>query len=191
MVGHSSITRRKEMANTVWPQDGFPRSFLNPMHDQTSGSDLEEADEGREVRDSWDAMARRYEELETRVAEQFEDKGGADRDAPPMIKSPAEPQRKNCKYTQQHTHAHIPYAAWCPHFVVARGVGRNHPAHGRTGKLVPDTEGGDGPAKVSLDYMYLHERIGKLRDIQHNPPYHVVIEHKHGSVGHIKCKTRV
>ena len=41
-------------------------------------------------------------------------------------------------------------------------------------------ENGYGPTKVSLDHMYLHERIGKYRDIQNNPPYLVVLEHKIG-----------
>ena len=45
---------------------------------------------------------------------------------------------------------------------------------------MPDTESGEGPVKVSMDYMYLHERIGKYIDIQHNPPYLIVVEHKHG-----------
>ena len=28
--------------------------------------------------------------------------------------------------------------------------------------------------------MYLHERLGKYKDVQHNPPYLVVVEHRHG-----------
>ena len=31
-----------------------------------------------------------------------------------------------------------------------------------------------------MDYMYLHGRVGKYREVQHNPPYLVVIEHRHG-----------
>ena len=31
-----------------------------------------------------------------------------------------------------------------------------------------------------MDYMYLHERLGKYREAQRNPPYLVVVEHKHG-----------
>ena len=45
---------------------------------------------------------------------------------------------------------------------------------------MPDTENGEGPTKVSMDYMYLHERVGEHRDIQHNPPYLIVVEHKFG-----------
>ena len=48
-----------------------------------------------------------------------------------------------------------------------------------TGKIVPDIETGDGPTKVSLDYTYFHERVGKYQDVQHNPFYLVVIEHRH------------
>ena len=55
-----------------------------------------------------------------------------------------------------------------------------HATKGRKGHIVPDIETGEGPIKVSMDYMYLHEWFGKCREAQHNPPYLVVVEHKHG-----------
>ena len=45
---------------------------------------------------------------------------------------------------------------------------------------MPDTENGEGPTKVSLEYMYLHERVGKYRDLRHNPSYLIMVEHKSG-----------
>ena len=45
---------------------------------------------------------------------------------------------------------------------------------------MPDTEIGEGPTKISLDYMYLRDRVGKHRDVQLNPPYLIVIEHRFG-----------
>ena len=33
---------------------------------------------------------------------------------------------------------------------------------------------------MSLDYMYLHDRVGKYKEAQHNPPYLVVVEHTYG-----------
>lgn len=45
---------------------------------------------------------------------------------------------------------------------------------------MPDTQIGNGPAKISIDYMYLHERSGKNRETVRNPPHMVMIEHKHG-----------
>ena len=47
--------------------------------------------------------------------------------------------------------------------------------------IVPDVDNDTkGPMKVSLDYMYLHERIGKYKESNHNPPHLIMIEHKHG-----------
>ena len=46
--------------------------------------------------------------------------------------------------------------------------------------IVPDTQIGNGPTKISIDYMYLHERKGKFKDATYNPPRMVMIEHKHG-----------
>ena len=138
---------------------------------------MEKEDENKEESNSWEVMAKKCEELETRLAEQFEDKEGEGRDAPPMVRAPSKPTKEEW---ERHQTTHTPYAAWCPHCAAARNVRRNHPTHGRQGKLVPDTDGEDGPVKVSLDYMYLHERIGKFREVQHNPPYLVVIEHRHG-----------
>lgn len=64
--------------------------------------------------------------------------------------------------------------------MAARNARRQHPSRGRKAKLVPDTEKGDGPTKVSMDYMYLHERAGKFNEIQNDPPYLIIIEHKFG-----------
>ena len=46
--------------------------------------------------------------------------------------------------------------------------------------IVPDTESGKGPIKVSIDCMYLHERRGKYKDVSNNPPHMIMIEHRHG-----------
>ena len=48
---------------------------------------------------------------------------------------------------------------------------------------VPDVEAGiDGPIKVSIDYMYLHERVGKFKNTEFNPTQLVMIDHKFGRV---------
>ena len=50
-------------------------------------------------------------------------------------------------------------------------------------KLVPDTdESEDGPIKISMDYMYMHERVGQYKEDRWNPPYLVVVEHRFGRV---------
>ena len=176
MAGHHPITQKLERANTVRPQEEFTKESLNPLHDKPSESKPENAEEESAGPDSWDAMARKFEEFETRLAEQFEARGEEKRETP-IVKAPETPTKEEWS---RHQSTRTPYAAWCPHCVAARNARRKHPAHGRKNRIVPDVENGDGPIKVSLDYKYFHERIGKHRDIQHNPPYLVVIEHKFG-----------
>ena len=174
MAGHSSIVNKRERANTVRPQTEFVEISLNPMHDPTTKSESKE-DEG--THESWEELAQKYENLETRVAEQLENTEENERDAPPRIKVLTKPTKEEW---ERHQTPHTPYVVWCPHCAVARNVRRNHPARGRKVRLAFDTEKGDGLTKVSMDYMYMYDRIGKHRDIQHNPPYFVVIEHRHG-----------
>ena len=111
------------------------------------------------------------------MAEQLETEQGDDKDGPPIIRVPEKPTKEQW---ERHQITHTPYASWCPHCVAARNARSNRPTHGRKGKIVPDIEMGDGPTKVFLDYMYLHERVGKYQDVRHNPIYLVVIEHRHG-----------
>ena len=176
MAGHYTITQKTERVKTVRPQKESIKEFLNPLHDTPIESRVENAEEEPAGADSWDAMAKKFEELETRLAEQFENQEEENR-APPIVRAPEKPTKEEWA---RHQTIHIPYAAWCPHCVAARNARRNHPAHGRKSRFVPDIENGDGPTKVSMDYMYLHERIGKYRDVQHNPPYLVVVDHKFG-----------
>ena len=111
------------------------------------------------------------------MVEQLENEHGECRNATPIIRVPDKPTKEEW---ERHQITHTPYAAWCPHCVAARNARRNHPTHGRKGKIVPDTETEEGPTKVSMDYMYLHERVGKYREMKHNPPYLVVVEHQRG-----------
>ena len=49
--------------------------------------------------------------------------------------------------------------------------------------IVPDVEKGIlGPTKISIDYMYLHERVGKYKSVDTNPPQLVMIDHGNGRV---------
>ena len=59
----------------------------------------------------------------------------------------------------------------------------NHQRVDIRAKFVPDTDKStEGPIKISMDYMYLHDRVGKDRDSKWNPPYLVVVEHRHGRI---------
>ena len=111
------------------------------------------------------------------MAEQFEDAPTEKEHDKPMLKAPVKPTQEEWN---KHQTTHTPFAAWCPHCLAARNVRRNHPKQGRKGRLVPDTETGEGPTKVSLDYMYLHDRVGRYKETQHNPPYLVIVEHTYG-----------
>ena len=47
--------------------------------------------------------------------------------------------------------------------------------------IIPDIDAGDvETVKISIDYMYLHERVGHYRDTKHNPPFLIMVEHKFG-----------
>ena len=53
----------------------------------------------------------------------------------------------------------------------------------RRAGLVPDTDKSqDGPIKISIDHMYMHERAGRDVESKRDPPYLIVIEHRHGRV---------
>ena len=43
---------------------------------------------------SWDGMAEKFEELETRLAEHFENNGENNREAPPIIRAPDRPTKE-------------------------------------------------------------------------------------------------
>ena len=81
----------------------------------------------------------------------------------------------------RHQTIHTPYAAWCKHCNAARAVRCNHQRVDRRARLVPDTdEVVNVFVKISLDDMYLHERVGNYKEDKHNPSYLVALEHKHG-----------
>ena len=49
--------------------------------------------------------------------------------------------------------------------------------------VVPDIEAGiNSPTKFSIDYMYLHERIGQFKNMESNPFQLVMIDHNRGRV---------
>lgn len=87
------------------------------------------------------------------------------------------PRRTNGKGTRLHT----PYEAWCPHCVAARAIRRNHPQQKNRAHIVKDIDmSKEGSVTISMDYMYLHDRIEKYKENGYNPPYLVVVEHRYG-----------
>lgn len=102
------------------------------------------------------------------MTEQFEGENDIQRGQPFAVKAPTEPTQDEWN---RHQTTHIPFASWCPHCLAARNVRRNHPARGRPGRIAPDTESGEGTTKVSINYMYLFERVGEHKGLQHNLQY--------------------
>ena len=170
---HSPITNEQERANTVNRNKNSPRAL--PTRCMTNL--VSPRAEGKKEQDSWETIAWKIEELQTRMAEQFEDNGGGkDGKTPRITKSRWNQPKKNWKNTKQRTQ----FATWCPHCMAAKNARKNRPTHGRKGRIVPNTDNGGGPTKVSMDHMHLHERVGEYRDVQHNPPYWITIGHKLG-----------
>ena len=147
------------------------------MHDEVGEIGAEKVSPSKAEQTAWKEAKKKIEELETKMTEQFEDAPTEREHDNPMLKAPVKPTQEEWN---KHQTTHTPFAAWCPHCLAARNVRRNHPTQGRKGRLVPDTETGEGPTKVSLDYMYLHDRVGRYKETQHNPPYLVIVEHTYG-----------
>lgn len=116
--------------------------------------------------------------MQKKVAEHFEDANDRSNAGPPIIRAPSQPTKEQWL---SHQAIHTPYESWCPHGVAARALRRNHPSKRARAHVVPDTDASnDGPVAISMDYMYMHDRVGQYRDARWNPPYLVVVEHRHG-----------
>ena len=141
-------------------------------HGDEEDQTLKDGDENETIE-----LAKKYEQLKGKVEEYFDDDIGKHYKAPPFVKSLSRPTREEF---ERHLTTHTPFAAWCKHCIVACVVRHRHPTKGRKARIVPDIETGQGPANVSLDDMYLHERKGEYRESACNPPLMIMITHKHG-----------
>lgn len=125
-------------------------------------------------------LANKYEVLKSKVEDYFDKEHAQGKRDVPTVKAPSKPTREQW---EQHQATHTPFAPWCKHCLAARVVRNHHPSKGRKAMLVPDVENGiEGPIKVSIDYMYLHERVGKHRSEESNPPQLVMVNHRNGRV---------
>ena len=107
MAGHYTITQKTERVKTVRPQKEFTKESFNLLHDTPIESRAENAEEESAGPDSWDAMAKKFEELETRLAEQFDNHGEENR-APPIVKAFEKSTKEGWA---RHQTTHILYAA--------------------------------------------------------------------------------
>ena len=173
MAGNGSMTRMWKRVLTVRPNIGFTKTDVNPIRSGQSEVEAENVKEAEMEQEQWKTVKENIEELETNIAEQFEDEMRQQRGGPPIIKALAKPTRNEW---ERHQTTRTPFVLWCQHCLAARNVRRSRPSRGRKGMLVPDAETGEGPTKISFDYMYFHERVGKHRDMQHNLPYLLAVE---------------
>ena len=110
----------------------------------------------------------------------FEDQNDNTGWQPPMVKTPPQPTHEELF---RHQLIHTPYAPWCRHCNAASVVRNHHQCVNKRARLVPDVDKDvDGHVEISMDYMYLRERVGRYKEGKHNPPYFVVVEHRHGRV---------
>ena len=176
------MTKKCQMEVIVRHNETKPEGLVAPIQEESGDQEAEteqqavvkEEQEIPSGQESWQEIQDKVEDLNVRVAQHFEDKNDQNGWAPPMIKTPPQPTREE---RLRHQTTHTPYASWCRHCNAARAVRCNHQRADKRAKLVPDVDGDtNGPVKISMDYMYLHERIGKYREEKQNPPYHVVME---------------
>ena len=126
-----------------------------PLRDQDGEWEVIDTD----TRPVWEKMQEKIKRLSEKVAIHFEDRNENESRKQPIVKAPLQPTKEEI---EQHQTTHIPYAPWCKHCVAARAVRRQHPHKGGGAMIVPDVDcDTNEPMKVSLDYMYLHERTGK------------------------------
>ena len=87
------MTTKCKRAKIVRPQTGHTKNLLNPLRGEVGGLGAEQAAEKEDDQDHWEVVARKVEDLETRMTEQFEDNNEHDQREPPVIKAPDTPTR--------------------------------------------------------------------------------------------------
>ena len=80
LAGGAPITHKSERAPTVRPSKEFEEEHLNPLHDGPKEMGVEEVDDKQDIDEQCEQVTRKVEELETRVAQQFDDDNGKSRE---------------------------------------------------------------------------------------------------------------
>ena len=177
------MTSGTQRASTVRPLKTTTLTSLHPIEresdaDKVEDDESEAKEHGADEEGEADEWREHVEDLSRRVAQHFEDEHEKCAVSPPLVKAPQQPTKEAW---EQHQITHTPYQSWCPRCVAARLMRRNHPRKGRAAHIVPDIDGNaKGPIKVSIDYMYLHDRKNQSGETSWNPPYLIAVEHKHG-----------
>ena len=189
MAGET-ITTGSQRAITVRPNETQARKLIAPIHED-AGEPEEQEEDKKEVVETdiakssegqadWDQVNEKVEELNTRISRHFEDANDENQWKPPMVKFPLQPAKEEWL---QHQLTHTPYAPWCKHCISATAVRAHHQCAELRAKMVPGIDKSEtGLVKISMDYMYMHERIGMYAENIRNPPYLVVVEHRYGRI---------
>ena len=182
MAGGSIINGKKRVTAVRFNQCDT-KKILAPV-DEGLGDHGEGVRDGPEerggARDDWEELASKSGQLEKRVKEYLDDQQGTDAREPPIVRSPT---RMTPEEWAKHQVIHTPYSSSCRHCVAARAVRYRHPKTRRHKYLVKDVDGSrEGPVKVSLDYMYLNERVKGDKDGNNNQPNLVMVEHRFGRI---------
>lgn len=139
--GGGSFVRPPKIAKDLLPVEGL-------SGDQEAKYEDSEVIRSKQV-DEWQKLAKKFEELEGRVAEQFESQPEREVHQPPVLKAPT---RMTNEQWERHQTTHTLYGPACQHCVAARAVRANHPSKGRSMHIVPDDDGKlTGPTKVSYE----------------------------------------
>ena len=145
------------------------------LEDEERNEECEET--GGDEQDELEKLNEKNQQLKDQMEEYFDDGHGEPQKVPPMLKTPPQPTREEF---ERHQTTHTPYAPWCKHCLAARATRTQQPPTGRKIIVIPDVDARIGPIKVSMDYMYLHERKSKYREATYNPPHMIMIEHSRG-----------
>ena len=174
----------KQRARSVCPCDDHKPHNICPVEgeprDQTDDGNINEERAPNNTEFDIEDMADKYEELRQKVEEHIDQENHGRARKVPVVKAPDRPSKAEW---ERHQATHTPFANWCKHCQAARAIRHKHPARGRKAIIVLDVERDiEGPVKVSIDYMYLHERVGEFKNEEVNPPQLVMVDHKSGRV---------
>ena len=150
------MINKKQRATAVRPKSRDNNGIIAPIDGDVGDSEAADCEKEVEAEDEWGTLADKYEELERKVHDYFDEQQNLERREPPIVRAPQPMTREEWN---KHQVTHTPYMASCKHCVAARAVRQKHPRKRKHMHLVKDVDGSQGgPVKISMDYMYLDEK---------------------------------
>ena len=99
----------KHWGSSVRPTEEVKTKVILPVEQSLDDQEAKKADEDEEPageQKQWEEFAEKYEELQRRVAEQFENGARDKGDGPPHVKTPARPTQEE---HENHQATHVNY----------------------------------------------------------------------------------